>query len=209
MAFLTTDCPHCGASSMKMSSCGVAGRASHKYLFFLCPACTKPVSAEVSRDKYWPDCAGDVRSLHQSDQGIRYEGWAVTRVWPKATSKRSEFAAPAGTPPAIGILFAQAEHAFARLDHQIAALGYRRVLEDLMRDRAPLFKGALKQWILELVTHGNLPPSLKKWASSQQGLRGEPQPLSQKEVEELAAFTRVMLEYSYLLEGTIAALAAG
>ncbi len=86
-------------------------------------------------------------------------------------------------------------------------MAYRRALELTIKDRGPEFKGTLQKRIDALAAAGKLTPDLAKWAHSVRELgneaaHDEPEP-SEADIDDLGAFTRVVLEYLYTMPAKV------
>ena len=84
---------------------------------------------------------------------------------------------------------------------------FRRVLELTMKDKGPELKGTLEKRINKLAEEGKLTPDIAEWAHSIRVLGNEaahddeePTP---EDVTDLAAFTRVTLEYLYTMPAKV------
>lgn len=102
----------------------------------------------------------------------------------------------------------QAEEAAARTHREAAGMAYRRVLELTMKDKAPELKGTLEKRIDKLAEQGKVTPDIKDWAHSirtlgNEAAHDEDEP-TEEDVADLAAFTRVVLEYLYSMPAKVA-----
>lgn len=144
----------------------------------------------------------DLSAIQRFDGTLERADWAVIKIWPKVQDP----AAPNHVPPPIGRAFAQAENAAARKDYELAGMGYRRTLELAVKDCSSDLEVAprnLYEKLESLSKTGALTRQMTEWAHIVRTIgngsahdQGEP---SSNDIEDLAAFTRVFLEYVYTL----------
>lgn len=176
--------------------------------FFLCPVCDKPVGGWLHRVQGVMG-ASSWAELHNWSQTIEKGGWTITNIWPK----EQETNAPANVPPAIARNFIQAEEAAVRGHRESAGMTYRRVLELTLKDKDPDQKGTLEKRIDKLAEDNRLTPEIASWAHSIRDLGNESahdvdEP-SEDDIKDLAAFTRVVLEYLYTMPAKVMQRAGG
>lgn len=92
-------------------------------------------------------------------------------------------------------------------------MAYRRALELTMKDKGPALKGTLEKRIDALATEGKLTADIAEWAHSirtlgNEATHDEEEP-TDEDVADLAAFTRVVLEYLYTMPAKVARRAGG
>jgi hypothetical protein len=207
MALWIGTCPHCNAEKMTFttSTIDVLSQA-HGNAFFTCPSCSKPIALRFSRPVPGRTVGGGGSpksapgDLHGKWKGtIADAGYNTTNVWPV----HSPTAAPDSVPTAVARNFVQAEEARKRQHREAAGMAYRRALELALKDIAPDLKGTLEKRINKLAEVSKLTPDLAAWAHSVRELgneatHDEPEP-TDVDVEDLGAFTRVVLEYLYTM----------
>ena len=91
-------------------------------------------------------------------------------------------------------------------------MAYRRSLELALKDIDAELKGTLEKRIDKLAEKGRLTVDLAEWAHSVRELGNEathdtPEP-PKEDVDDLAAFTRIVLEYLYTMPAKVRARAA-
>lgn len=119
----------------------------------------------------------------------------ITDIWPGL----AVISAPTDTPPEIERIFIQAENARRRREHEMSGMAYRKALELAVKDQGQPGRDDLYARINKLpVTQ-----QLKDWAHAVRMLGNDaahdPVEPSDEELDDLAAFTRVFLEYVYSL----------
>ncbi len=171
--------------------------------FFSCSACRKPVCAFFSWNSR-ETVQADVTDL-QSNWLRTFEeaGYSIQKVWPKALASE----APDDVPAHVVRNFLQAEDARKRKHNEAAGMAYRRALELTLKDVGPDLKGTLQKRIDKLAEIQRLTPDLAQWAHSVRELgneaaHDEPEP-SEEDVDDLAAFTRILLEYLYTMPAKV------
>jgi hypothetical protein len=90
----------------------------------------------------------------------------------------------------------------------MAGMAYRRVLELAVQDKGPELKGTLEKRINKLAAENVLTPAIAEWAHSIRDLGNEAAHddavPSEEDIVDLAAFTRVVLEYLYTMPAKVA-----
>lgn len=84
---------------------------------------------------------------------------------------------------------------------------YRRALELALKDKAPELTGTFYRRIEAMAADGRLTEAVATWAHSVRELgneaaHDEPEP-SEDDISDLAAFTRVVLEYLYTMPAKV------
>lgn len=210
MAILSSQCPHCLTPQAPLRSVAFTNRhnVKHKVIgFFLCPICEKPVGAWLDQFEAQSGC-GTTAELVQWKKTVEAGGWVATEIWPAPLLPT----APLDVPERITRNFTQAEHAAVRDHREAAGMAYRRALELALKDKAPELKGTLEKRIDKLAADGRLTTDLAEWAHSVRDLgneatHDEDEP-TKEDVADLAAFTRVVLEYLYSMPAKVARRAA-
>lgn len=204
MALLIITCPHCRTPRSPFASVAFRPReGDHQIVgFFLCPVCDKPIGGWLNR-MHAVHGAANCADLQNWPQTIEKGGWRLTNVWP--TEQETE--APADVPPAIARNFIQAEEAAVRGHRESAGMTYRRVLELTLKDKAPEQKGTLEKRIDKLAADNRLTPEIATWAHSIRDLgnesaHDEAEPTAD-DIKDLAAFTRIVLEYLYTMPAKV------
>lgn len=205
MAIFSIECPHCFTPRSPLSSVAFTRdpRSENRcFGLFLCPVCDKAVAAWFKHFKKVHGAAWS--ELHKWSRSTEEGGWQPIAIWP--TPEKST--APDDVPVQIARNFVQAKDAEARTHWEAAGMAYRRVLELTMKDKGPTLKGSLKDRIDKLADAGKLTPDIKDWAHSIRDLGNdatheetEPSP---DDIADLAAFTRVTLEYLYTMPAKVA-----
>lgn len=129
----------------------------------------------------------------------------MEKMWPEKRNTE----APSNVPLPIARNFIQAEHAATAGHRESAGMTYRRVLELTIKDRFPTGKGSLARRIHDYAAAGGLTDAMKEWADTVREIGNETahdttEP-SEEDIQDLAAFTRVMLEYLYTMPAKVAA----
>jgi len=204
MAILSMECPHCRTPQSPLTSVGAFQIGERRlFMFFVCPVCEKPISAKLFM-------ARAVLGAHSGQELMSWSktttsaGWDLEDFWPTQTDS----AAPPDAPPQIARNFVQAEEAAARTHREAAGMAYRRVLELTLKDKAPDLKGTLEKRIDKLADGGRLTPDIKDWAHNIRDLgneatHDEDEP-TEDDIADMAAFTRVVLEYLYTMPAKVA-----
>ncbi|MEO1169113.1 MAG: DUF4145 domain-containing protein [Pseudomonadota bacterium] len=210
MALLVRQCPHCKTPRSPMASVAFIEQpgSKKKVGFFVCQICSKPIGVWLKKEATVQG-ASAVHELHKWQQTIEDGGWSVTDFWPELQETR----APDDVPERVANNFIQAEEAAARGHREAAGMAYRRSLELALKDVAPELGGMLKTRIDKLSKDGRLTPDLKDWAHSVRDLGNEAaheesQPTG-VDIQDLAAFTRVVLEYLYTMPAKVTRRAGG
>lgn len=198
MAIFVTKCPHCSADQMTFGIQTVERRHTDydANVFSSCASCRNPVCAWIKRQANSPH---SFNSLTQWKTNITEAGWNVSTLWPLPYTS----VAPDDVPSSIARNFIQAEEAKRRLHWESAGMTYRRCLELAMKDKAPELSGPLARRIDKLAETGGLTPDVSEWAHSireigNEAAHDEDEP-SSNDIEDLAAFTKVVLEYLYTM----------
>ena len=171
--------------------------------FWSCPACRYPIGARIKRSLDKQQTSID--KLYTWPRTLREAGYLVDKTWP--VSER--LGAPAAVPASVARSFTQAEEARIRDHREAAGMAYRRSLELSLKDIAPSLKGTLERRIDKLALDHRLTPDLATWAHSVRELGNEAahedaEP-TKEDTEDLAAFTRVVLEYLYTMPAKVLA----
>jgi len=204
MAVLSMTCPHCRSPrSPLMSVAGHALSEGKATLFLMCPVCDKPVSAKMNRTKAVMGTSS-IDEVVRWPRGLDQTGWEVVEYWPT----RQDSAAPSDVPERIASNFIQAEEAASRSHREAAGMAYRRVLELTLKDKAATLKGTLEKRIDRLADEGRLTLDIKDWAHNIRDLgneatHDEDEP-TDDDIADMAAFTRVVLEYLYSMPAKVA-----
>lgn len=116
------------------------------------------------------------------------------------------------TPDNVARNFIQAEEAAKRNHREAAGMAYRRTLELTLKDKAPHLNGTLEKRINTLAADGKLTQDIADWAHSirtlgNEATHDEDEPTDEN-VADLAAFTRVVLEYLYTMPAKVGRRAA-
>lgn len=207
MAIWIGTCPHCSAAHMTFTTIAVDVLGDyHGNAFSTCSGCQKPVAIRfgrfaVGRGGPTPKIpANQIQNLKNTFGSANY---TIMNVWPR----HEESAAPDSLPKAVARNFVQADEARKRNHREAAGMAYRRALELAVKDRGPELKGTLQKRIDGLAAAGKLTLDLKTWAHSVRELgneatHDEPEP-SEADIDDLGAFTRVVLEYLYTMPAKV------
>jgi hypothetical protein len=205
MAILSIKCPHCDTPKSPLQAVIFVQRkqqASLATAAFICPICDKPVGAWISQTRHVSN-AMIVAELHNWPKTLDDGGWEASEIWPHAEAST----APSDVPDLIARNFIQAEEAAKREHRETAGMGYRRTLELALKDKSPNTNGMLAARIKTLASAGTLTPDIATWANSIRDLGNEAahdfdEP-SKEDIADLAAFTRVVLEYLYTMPAKV------
>lgn len=208
MAFLQITCPHCQTPKSPLKAVAFESRSSEKGAngLFVCPLCENPVCALVEKSGEKSGGAR-VRASHELTgwpHEIQQAGWTAIQVWPVP----KDSSAPSDTPKNVARNFVQAEEAAAKSHNETAGMAYRRSLELALKDIAPALSGMLKKRIDALSKAGTLTPDIAEWAHSVRELGNEAthdeEVPTDEDIADLAAITRVILEYLYTMPAKVA-----
>ena len=201
-------CPHCRASHMTFPVLRVEALNDWSAnIFFSCPGCRGPSAARIARNASSPTSL--IANLESSwPRSLGEAGYVVQQLFPAAAATL----APDSVPSAVERNFVQAEEARLRDHREAAGMAYRRSLELALKDIDPDLKGTLEKRIDKFAEGGRLTADLAEWAHSVRELGNEathdtPEP-TKDDVEDLASFTRVVLEYLYTMPAKVRARAA-
>lgn len=200
MALLITKCPHCESDAVSMASVAVVAQSNvHTTGLFVCPICARPVGAWLANKGQ----GIEARTLNSYPGTFESAQWGVRELWPAVIAK----SAPDDVPPAVSRNFIQAEEAASRAHLEAAGMAYRRTLELALKIIAPELKGTLEKRIDKLTDDGRLTGDVGSWAHSIRDLGNEathePDEPTLDDVKELAAFTRVVLEYLFTMPAKV------
>ena len=92
-------------------------------------------------------------------------------------------------------------------DWDAAGVMFRKTLEAALKDKFPSIQGTLNQRINEAANQQKLTPEMAQWAhqiriDGNDAAHGD-KPLSQKDAQNLADFTRLVLLYLFTLPGML------
>jgi hypothetical protein len=180
----------------------------HGNAFFTCPACRRPLAlafnsgTPVARGGSIPTVKAALLTGSWS-RTLSEAGYTVSNVWPRL----EQTAAPDAVPASVSRNFIQADEARKRDHREAAGMAYRRALELALKDRGPELSGPLQKRIDKLAATGKLTPDLATWAHSvrllgNEATHDEPEP-SEEDIDDLGAFTRVVLEYLYTMPAKV------
>jgi hypothetical protein len=120
-------------------------------------------------------------------------------VWPK----KQLVLAPAHLPGEITRVFVQAEGCAKRSDNDAAAVMYRRSIELTLKDKDAAVSGMLGKRIDHFRDSNGINADVAQWAHIVRLIANEaahdPGEPTAEDVQDLASFTRVFLEYVYTL----------
>jgi hypothetical protein len=205
MALHSMDCPHCRVKTSMHSACGNHVSTDSGYLLFVCPRCGFPVVLLIQADKP-PHLFSTFHDVRVADQSIKKCSWLVIDSWPKPRFRRVE--APLGVPNNIGVMFEQSQDAALGGAHDLAMMGFVRVLRMAQAVSAAGKLSKPHAWILSEIGGGRLTKTMGPWANRVKGLRSEIQDAGAKEAEELASFVYVVLQQIFGVESRVASLRA-
>ena len=203
MALVVVDCPHCPANHVTLT-CSSFVRFHSEYIAISssnCPVCLKPIGLKIKS-------YGSSHSfVHLATNGgsLASLNWQVEEIWPKP----EQTIAPSATPDAISRNFIQAENAAKSGYYDAAGMTYRRVLELTIKEKYPSGSGTLAKRIRDYAESGGLTASMREWADTvrvigNESAHDEAEP-GKEDIDDLAAFSRVMLEYLYTMPAKVAA----
>lgn len=201
-------CPHCRASHMTFPILKVEPLSERDAnVFFSCPACRNPSAGRIKRGS-----SGNTAQITQLEsswpRSLSEAGYSMQHLYPTVAATL----APDSVPVPVERNFVQAEEARLRDHRETAGMAYRRSLELGLKDIDPALKGTLEKRIDDLAEKGRLTADLAEWAHSVRELGNEathdtPEP-TKEDVEDLASFTRVVLEYLYTMPAKVRARGA-
>jgi hypothetical protein len=206
MSILSIACPHCTTPKAPLASIAFAPDPKRPddrcFGFFICPVCDKAVVAWFNREKTVHGTAWN--EMHKFHRTTAEAGWAIKDIWPEPKQQL----APETVPAMIARNFVQASDAASREHWEAAGMAFRRVLELTMKDKGPDLKGTLEKRINKLADQGKLTPDIAEWAHSirvlgNEAAHDEDEP-TEDDITDLAAFTRVTLEYLYTMPAKVA-----
>lgn len=210
MAYLAANCPHCGTKQSPFTSVAFVQRHNKADCcngFFVCPFCEKPISVWMMQQRPVEGCHRS-HEIHSWTKTVQAGGWRVTDVWPAP----ADIEAPLDTPDNVARIFVEAEESAKRNHRESAGMAYRRALELTLKDKAPTLRGTLEKRIDALADGGKLTPDMAEWAHSirtlgNEATHDEDVPTAE-DITDLAAFTRIVLEYIYTMPAKVARRAA-
>ena len=197
----TMMCPHCRAnkSMSARDMIYISNEAGH--FTFLCENCEKPLivfaKAEMRNSKYL-----GIRDVKQADESFQKCGWRVVDTWPKPAFRTEK--APAGVPDNIATLFEHSQDAASRGAHDLAIMGFHRVLKMAQAKISSDKPRKLHPWVLSLIESGHLSADMRSWANSVKGLRSDVQDATVQDAEEFGVFVHVLLEQLFGIRSKIA-----
>lgn len=165
-----------------------------------CPECLKPVGAWAKFTNSPPQARQwQLNEVMQKNEMLSTIGYSVTEVWPK----KQVILAPAHLPDEITRVFIQAEGCAKRSNNDAAAVMYRRSIELSLKDKDAAASGMLGKRIDHFRDSGGITEDVAQWAHIVRLIANEaahdPGEPTVEDVQDLASFTRVFLEYVYTL----------
>ena len=143
-----------------------------------------------------------IYDVQHADESFKKCGWRVVDTWPKPEFRTEE--APAGVPDNIATLFEHSQDAASRGAHDLAIMGFHRVLKMVQATISSDKPRNLHPWVLSLIESGHLSADMRSWANTVKGLRSDVQDATVQDAEEFGVFVHVLLEQLFGIRSKIA-----